>query len=176
MDSFINIRFNAESTERIQKLQALLAQEGISDYAKWLGHPPHITLVRCEDADPNTLIQSAAEFAKAVRKRSIPLVSLSLFTGASPVVWLGPLVTCDFLGDHRWLCERLPCPNHEHYQPDRWFPHITVAAGLDADTAQAAISKLLPLYEPIVAMTESVEVVTFPPAKVVWKHPLRTES
>lgn len=175
MDAFINIRFDAESTSRIQKLQSLLAREGISDYANWLGHPPHITLARCDDADPNILIQCAADFAKSFRRRSIPLVSLSLFTGQSPVLWLGPLVISEFLADHRRLCEQLPWPNHDHYQPDRWVPHATVAAGMDTDAASAAISKLLPIYEPIVAMTESIEVVSFPPAKVVWQHLLRTE-
>ena len=176
MDAFINIRFDAESTGRIQKLQSRLAQEGISDYAKWLGYPPHITLVRCEDSDPELLIRCAADFAESFRRRPIPLVSLSLFTGDSPVLWLGPLITAEFLADHRRLCEQLPRPNHGNYQPDRWVPHATVAAGMDADAAKAAISILLPTYEPIVAMTESLEVVSFPPAQVVWKQLLRVKT
>lgn len=172
MDAFITIRFDAESTARIQKLQSMLAQEGISDYANWLGHPPHITLVRCDAADPSVLTQCADEFAKGFRKRSIPLVSLSLFTGIHPVLWLGPLVTSEFLADHRRLCEQLPLPNHDHYQPDRWVPHTIIAAGMDVGAANAAILKLLPIYEPIVATTEAVEVVSFPPVKVVWQQVL----
>ncbi|MEQ8599385.1 MAG: 2'-5' RNA ligase family protein [Devosia sp.] len=172
MDAFINIRFDTESTRRIQELQSVLADEGISEYASWLGYPPHITLVRCDNADPSILIQSAAELARSFRKRPIPLVSLSLFTGISPVLWLGPLVTSEFLADHRKLCERLPWPNHDHYQPDQWFPHATVAAGMEIAAANAALSKLLPTYEPIVAMTDAVEVVSFPPAKVVWRQEL----
>ena len=173
MDAFITIRFDAESTGRIQELQSLLAKEGISDYADWLGYPPHITFVRCDDAASRLLIQCAGEFAESFRKRSIPLVSLSLFTGNSPVLWLGPLVTSEFLADHRRLCEQLPLPNHDDYQPDRWVPHVTVAAGMDPGAANAAISTLLPIYEPIVAMIEAVEVVSFPPAKVVWRQVLQ---
>lgn len=172
MDAFINIRFDDESTRRIQELQSALAADGISDYASWLGYPPHITLVRCDNADPGILIQSAEELAGTFRKRLIPLVSLSLFTGASPVLWLGPLVTSELLDDHRRLCERLPWTNHDHYQPDQWFPHATVAAGMDVAAANAALSKLLPVFETIVAMTDAVEVVSFPPARTVWRHAL----
>ena len=172
MDAFINILFDAESTRRIQDLQSVLASEGISEYASWLGYPPHITLVRCDNADPSMITESADDLARSFRKRPIPLVSLSLFTGANPVLWLGPLVTSEFLADHRRLCERLPWPNHDHYQPDHWFPHVTVAAGMEIAAANAAISRLLPIYEPIVAMTDAVELVSFPPAKVVWRKAL----
>ena len=38
--------------------------------------------------------------------------------------------------------------------------------------ANAALSKLLPVFEPIVVTTDAVEVVSFPPAKTVWRQTL----
>jgi hypothetical protein len=47
----------------------------------------------------------------------------------------------------------------EHYLPDHWVPHCTLAGGLDADEVESALEVLAGSRVPIVATIESAVVV-----------------
>ena len=169
MAGFINICFDEDETDRIAALQRRLAERGISDYAAWLAYPPHLTLARVDDADPKSLISAAGHLLRQLTRTKIGLGGLSMFGGNEPVVWLAPVPSPTLLDAHRQLCAGLePLYVHEHYRPANWMPHVTLAAGLDRHKAAAAIAALLPEFRPMAVTLSRVEVVSFPPAQVLW--------
>jgi 2'-5' RNA ligase len=171
MAAFINICFDVDTTNRIASFQQTLADSGISDYAAWLGYPPHITLARLDGAQPETLIPAATRVLTQLRTVKIGLGALALFGGNEPVVWIAPVPNLALLDAHRQLCIDLePLSVHEHYRPLSWMPHVTLAAGLDRNKAVAAISALLPDFSPMVVIPSRIEVVSFPPAQVLWSE------
>lgn len=171
MAVFINMCFDDESATHISKLQQVLAEQNISRYAEWLNYAPHITLVRLDDVAPESLIPIAEHFLREVQPITIMLGGLSLFSGSHPVLWLAPVSDMTLLDAHQKLCHALePFSVHEHYQPKKWMPHVTLAAGLDANKAVAAMSVLLPMFKPISVKMARIEVVSFPPAQVLWSE------
>lgn len=169
MAAVINICFNADHTDRISAFQRSLAQQGISDYAARLGYPPHITMVRVDEADPRLLIPAAKGIIAQLHSIRIELNGLALFGGEKPVLWLAPVPNPSLIAAQRQLCSDLePLSVHEQSRSANWTPHVTVAAGLDQGKAVAAISALLPDFGPIAVTPSRVEVVSFPPTMVVW--------
>lgn len=173
MFAVINICFDKDDTDCISALQRSLAQKGISDYGARLGYPPHITMIRVDEADPKLLISAARSLLAQISSIQIELNALALFGGENPVIWLAPVPNPALVSAHRQLCRDLEkLTIHEHSEPAKWMPHVTIAAGLDQSQAVAGISLLLPSFAQMAVVPSRVEVVTFPPAKVVWSETL----
>nr|WP_319513791.1 2'-5' RNA ligase family protein [uncultured Cohaesibacter sp.] len=169
MTSYINILFGDEGSKKIVALQKLLSDKGISNYANWLGYPPHMSLARIDNVDAQDLIPVVESFQKRLSLTEISLAGLATFTGNKQVVWIAPVPDINLLIAHQQLCDSLESIRiHENYQPTNWVPHITLAAGLTEDATVAALSALVSKFDQITVAIEKVELVTFPPAQVVW--------
>ena len=173
MATYVNLCFDDVGTQQIASLQKKLSDEGISDYADWLNYPPHLTLARFDDVE-FFLLEHALEWIQvSYAPSAIELSSIGMFAGAQPVVWLAPAVNTPLLETHKELCYRVrPFEPHPNYQPERWTPHVTLAAGLEPERAVAATTALLPIFQPITAMPTRVEIVTFPPASIERSYPI----
>ena len=122
-------------------------------------HVPHISLVVAERIE-------VGEWLGPLRE--------GWFSGLPAPVELGPVATFPdggwvFLGvdgvdrsAHRRLVASLGddlTDPWEHYLPDHWVPHCTLAGGLDADEVEAALELLAGCRLPISATIESAAVV-----------------
>jgi 2'-5' RNA ligase len=121
-------------------------------------HMPHISLVVAERIEVGAWLSALRE---------------GWFTGPSAAIRLGPVGTFPegwvYLGvegldrsAHRRLIASLGdavTDPWEHYLPDQWLPHCTLAGGLDAGQMEAAIEVLAGSGLPIVGTVDSVAVV-----------------
>jgi 2'-5' RNA ligase len=101
----------------------------------------------------------------------IYLEGVSLFAGASPVLWLAPASNSALLSLHNQLHAALaPHVVDRHYLPGRWIPHVTLAEGLDWARALEAIATILPVFSPIEGRLDRIEIVRFPPVTVIFSE------
>jgi 2'-5' RNA ligase len=169
MSGYINFCFDDVGSSQVASMQQALADRDISHFAAWLNYPPHLSLVRVDDEDPELLVPAARRFVEKVSQREMWLAGLSLFGGQEPVIWLVPVPDIALLAAHQELCQDLsPLEVHTLYQTGIWMPHVTLAADLDTNRAVAGISALLPAFKPFPVTLNRVEVVLYPPAEVIW--------
>ena len=133
--------------------------------------------VRLDGFEPEDLIPAAKQLLPLLAAISIELSGLAIFPGAEPVLWLAPAPSVSLLQAHRRLCSDLaPMVVHDHYRPDLWMPHVTLAARLDQRAAVAAVFELVPAMGPTSGKVAALEVVSFPPARVVWRGPVADQQ
>src|SRR5262249_62395760 len=125
-------------------LSRLLAGRGLPGYRDRLGYPPHVTLVRCEDLDRDPALHVLQRFAAQLAPHPIRLEALSFFADDCSVLWLAPAFDPALRASQKRLYADLApflfAPLHS--EPKSWVPHVTVAAGLNAGAASAAMTLL----------------------------------
>jgi len=164
---------DSASSDRIAGLQNLLAQQGISHYAKALGYKPHISLFSFTDQSPQDAISAATDISNCHFPMRITFDAIALFPGQNPVLWLAPIPSALLLSLHEKLHTALASLSTSRYfKPTHWTPHLTLAEGLTQANAPQAIATILPSFSPIECIFDSIEVVTFRPPKLVWRAPL----
>lgn len=99
----------------------------------------------------------------------LTLTHLGFFASPVPVLFLAPTVTFDLLEAQALAVTGLRrLPLRPHFALGDWVPHVTLAQGFaDASRALAALG---PIDLPIEAIIEAVELVAFPPARVVARY------
>jgi 2'-5' RNA ligase len=166
MPTALTLALDQEGRETFDDFWAALDGLGIGDPSRRLDHPAHLTLaVVAED------IEEMEEAALALpAPRSLRLTHLGLFTMPSEVLFLAPLVTAELLETQRRAVAALEGYTlHEHSRPGAWVPHVTLAHLVFGARDLHAFGRIdLPLDVGIAA----VELVSFPPAWVVARHPL----
>jgi len=170
MSTYICICFDHEATGQIAAMQRRLEMGGVSDYARRVGYPPHLTLLGVdEDQETDKIVSSAKAFADNWQPGQITLSAFGVFAAPESVLWLAPVPDASLLMAHRALSRTLePLTIEENYRPGRWMPHVTLAEGLKHDQVNAAMDILAPQFKPIMAKPDRVEVVPFPPDRVIW--------
>jgi 2'-5' RNA ligase len=171
MHVVITLCMDASSSDRVASLQRLLAERGISDYANRLGYKPHLSLLRFDNLEPEVVLPIVSRLAANIPSLPISLEGVALFAGASPALWLVPVANTALLSLHSHLHAALAQHvAHDHYQPDHWMPHVTLAEGLDHAGATNAIAAILPVFSPIKGRLDKIEIVCFPPVTVIWSE------
>jgi len=116
----ITFCMDASSSARVATLQQLLANRGISDYARRLGYGPHLSLLSYDNLEPEAVLPTVSRLAPNMPSLPISLQGVALFAGASPVLWLAPIANAAPLSLHGRLHAALaPHVAHCHYQPGR---------------------------------------------------------
>ena len=166
----VTFRLDRVAAEQVDRLSRLLAERGISRYRDRLGYPPHVTLVRREDLERDPALRVLRRFAAQLAPHPIRLEALSCFPDDRSVLWLAPAFDAElrilqqrlYTDLAPFLCEPMHC------EPRSWVPHITLAAGLSAGEASAAMTLLSPESQPIAGVLDRIELVRFPPVEVEW--------
>ncbi|MBU8538145.1 2'-5' RNA ligase family protein [Falsiroseomonas tokyonensis] len=142
------------------------AEAALARLGKRLVYPPHITLLRAEDAAEAAL----ARAMPTVEAAPVDLVfaSFGLFPGPPVFLFLAPVVTPALLALHMALAAAVPDRVlHPHVRPGAWVPHATLAEGaVDLDAALARWTG------PIAARGLALELVRFPPPVVLARRDL----
>jgi 2'-5' RNA ligase len=93
---------------------------------------PHFTYHVAEHYEVEQIEPALKRFASALQCFTVKTAGLGVFTGANPVVYI-PVVRSPQLAEfHRKLWEQLGDAGLgvvNHYRPDDWVPHITLAYG-----------------------------------------------
>lgn len=136
-------------------------------------YPPHVTLAILQgDETESVAVAAAARLATGWSAQPLSLAGLGLFPGPPAVLFLLPVVTPLLLARHGELLALLPeAALHPHSRSDAWVPHVTLAADL-VDPA-AAFGRLGALPLPLPALLDRLEVIRFPPARILATRTLR---
>jgi 2'-5' RNA ligase len=157
---------------KISAMYKVLSDRGISHDQIELKYPPHITLAVLDDrADCEQLIRVFSATTIGWSAVSVPLVGYGVFPGMPSTLWVCAGMTSDLLKRQLTLCRTIPNDLlREHYRPDRWVPHVTLAK--DLSDASAALAAVQSLELPAQATCGEINLIHFRPPRVLWKRAL----
>jgi 2'-5' RNA ligase len=158
---------------KISSMYKVLSDRGISHDQVKLAYAPHITLAIFDDrADLNQIIRLLSLTTSSWSPISVPLIGYAIFSGTPSTLCVCAGMTSDLFQRHSNLCSAIPgeLPLREHYQPDRWFPHVTLAK--DLSDPVAALAAVLALELPPHATCAELNLIHFRPARVLWEKRL----
>lgn len=163
MPTALTLALDEEGRGRVGALWKVVDDQGLGDPRRRLGHPPHLTLaVVAEDAVKADLALPSP--------RSLRITHLGLFTAPEMVLFLAPLVTPGLLEAQRRAVAALDGYTLlEDWRPDAWVPHVTLAHRV---SGASDFHHLGPIPLPFELGIAAVELVAFPPAQVLARHPI----
>lgn len=169
----VTLLLDEQAASKVSAMYEALSKLNISHDQINLGYPPHVTLAILDDgADPGELIKIVSSIAQGWQSSSLTFVGFGVFPGKPSTLWLCPVMTSQLFRRHSELCAALPLSSlGDHYFPDRWVPHLTLAKDL-SDSA-AAISAVRDLELPLNVDLIEANLIHFRPPKVIWRLPLQ---
>ncbi|WP_424810654.1 2'-5' RNA ligase family protein [Roseococcus sp. YIM B11640] len=158
----LTLRLDAAAEARVESLQARLDAAGIGHPSLRLGHPPHITLA--------VAAQEPRRIALTPPPRlRLRLAHPGLFAAPERVLFLSPLATPELMVLQARAAEMLGAFGlHPHFARGAWVPHVTLAR--DVPSFDAALDALSPLELPLEAEVAALELVAFPPARILARR------
>lgn len=98
-----------------------------------LGYPPHITLTRYPEIEPDRLIEATKAF-EGEEAISLSFDRIGVFDADPLVMWLSPQRDRRLLDLHAKAHEVVdPALCDSHYRPQQWTPHLTIAMSIPAE-------------------------------------------
>lgn len=179
MAQAVTLRLDGSGCGRVEALWRALATRGVDDSRLTLGYAPHVTLAVFPDEVPvGELTEALRALARSFGPVPLRFYGYGVFPGhgGPDVVWLSPMPTDRLRALQTALCVTLhgrkPMP---HWEPATWVPHVTLAEG--PGVAARALEALCPLWDgPFAASCDRVELVRFPPVRVLEGLPLDGEA
>lgn len=163
----VTLTMNEQAAGEIAGLFRRLAEAGVARDMLDLGYPPHLTLGTWTD-QPEALGTLLAETAANHGTIETTLTAFGVFPAPIPVLWLAPASSTALLNLHRMLHAGTPL-SHPHYRPDAWVPHVTLSTG---GNTTDGLHVLQDIALPIPVRFEALEIVSFPPARVIGRYAL----
>ena len=165
----ITLRLDDEAAGIVDGLRARLTDADLILDATEPTYPPHVTIAIAAERP------EAARLC-ALHKRLIPsapirvaIVGISLFAGTPVYCWLVPTPGAALLAANRAALDVLVGLTIDpHYGDSGWQPHVTLAVLSDSATAARAVAIVHPHLRPIGASLDRLELVSFPPSRIVW--------
>jgi 2'-5' RNA ligase len=125
----LELYLDPDASRRVRTLWAALEADGVPTVATLMDglHRPHVSLAVADQLEP----QAVAEALDGLS--AVPPVRLAFhFAGQflGRVLWLGPAPSASLLTHQSTVYERLSAAGVEvsdHYRPQRWVPHTTLA-------------------------------------------------
>lgn len=118
-----------KSISKISSIAKLISKDNLSDYM-FDFIQPHISLGIFKDITPDEIEEKLKTFCKGLNEMKLILSGIGLFPTNENVIFLAPVMTKELLNVHsrfsEIFCDVKPSMN-EHYFPDNWVPHCTLA-------------------------------------------------
>jgi hypothetical protein len=166
---------DAEAEATLGALSETLAGiPGLATVRK-LGDVHHISLAIYDDPPLEQFVPALAAFAETLTPLEVRLASIGLFADITNVVFLGVVVTEALLASHRRAHAALGAFREacwEHYLPEAWFPHVSLALNATNAAAQAATATLLAQRAPSTVRIEGLRLIRFGPVHSVYQRAL----
>lgn len=129
MVAALEIYPDPDAMRRIRNLWAALDAEGVQSVGSLMRglHAPHLSLAVADELTPD-VVEEALDGLAVVPPLSLTFQFVGQFLGR--VLWLGPAPSASLLAHQSTVYERLSAAGVEvsdHYRPQRWVPHTTLA-------------------------------------------------
>ena len=133
-----------------------------------LDYPPHVTFAIYEDILPADLFATAQEVFANVPALSIEFSDIGHFPNETLVLWARPADDRVLRQMHRAVHDDIdPSLCHEHYRPDHWQPHCTIAMSIPAASTTQALEWAARKRLGFSVTFDAVDCLSFPPVKVI---------
>lgn len=167
----INLRASGDATpywELVERAAALEVEPTIHA----LDYPPHITLAKYADADPQEL-QAVVTDLSAMRPLKISFDRIGAFDSGSLILWASPKPHEGLLDLHNQVHTRIdPGRCKPPYRPDNWTPHCSIALRVADHHREAANRMRAADFTPFVLTFDVVDCVSSPPIAVIAERAL----
>jgi len=172
----VTLPLDDAAAAHVRRMWSALSEQAGADDAIRLGYEPHITLAVLPDALPVADVEHAAcRAAASWTVLPVALAGFGIFPGATPVIWVAPIVTADLLAIHASLhADLAPLPVDPHYRPGFWMPHVTLSQEGMSSTARMIEIASSVWHGPISAYLKRIELVRFRPVKVLRSQVLQS--
>lgn len=143
-----------------------------------LGYRPHITLARYATAEAPKLIRAMTAF-ESESAFSLAFDRIEMFDTEPLILWLSPRHDQRLLDAHARLHAVLKPESalcDPNYRPERWRPHLTIAAAIEASQRDRALELV---SEPFAAFTltfDLADCVSWPPLSILQTRRLATRG
>jgi 2'-5' RNA ligase len=157
---------------KVSAMYKALSDRNISHDQVILSYPPHLTLAVLDDtANVRELENVVSEVTQDWRTWPVSFAGFGLFPGKPWTLWLCPVTTSKLLEQQATLCSALPSTKlRDHYLPDRWVPHVTLAKDVSQPTTALAAVQSLDL--PPETKFMKIQLIHFRPPTVIWQKTL----
>ena len=144
MDGVVSL-LDTQHTRIVESLWVELENEfGLS--SRYVPRIAHFSYQIAETYNVKRLGAALEQFALGQRPFCVRTTGLALFTGASPVLYIPVVRNPELTRLHTALWQAIEDTGtgvSEHYHPDQWMPHITLAQGdLSSDNLPQIVRQL----------------------------------
>ncbi|TXI11489.1 MAG: 2'-5' RNA ligase family protein, partial [Rhizobium sp.] len=121
-----------------------------------------------QDVAVPAIVAAARKAFANVRPLSVEFSGIDHFPNEMLVLWARPTDERVLKRIHRAIHGEIdPALCHEHYRPDRWQPHCTVAMKIPASAAERALAWAKATPAGFTLVFDVVDCVSFPPVEII---------
>jgi 2'-5' RNA ligase len=133
-----------------------------------LNYPPHLTLAVCQEFDADRLGEALEGVFRTRSTVTIAFAGIGYFQNEFLVLWVRPIPDDALVQLHAALHRKIDSTFcHEHYRPDNWAPHCTIAAKVPKAKSAAAIKWANENRMQFSVNFDAVDCVRFPPVEIL---------
>jgi len=141
----LELYLDPDASRRVRNLWAALDAEGVQSVGSMMRglHWPHVSLSVADELKPD-VVEEALDGLVITPPLSLTFQFVGQFLGR--VLWLGPAPSTSLLSHQSTVYERLSAAGIEvwdHYRPQRWVPHTTLAMRVPNPVMGNAIRRCL---------------------------------
>ena len=167
MGGAISICANNSTREKIVSLWREAGRFENNPSMLALNYPPHFTFAIYDEIVQEELHQAARMAVAGLEPVRVTFKRINYFDVSPLVLWASPEKTEQLEDIHHTIHTHLAASKcREHYLPDRWVPHCTLAVDIKDDKRRAALEFAWKDFDPFEVIFDSVECVSFPPVVV----------
>ena len=159
----VELMLDPDGDAAVRGLWAVLEGVGVPSLATATHgrHVPHVSLTVCDELDVEGAAAALAEAAETRGAIDLILSFPGVFPGPPPVVFAGVVSTDDLLGIQHMARKAIsPYASSvwDHYLPNRWVPHCTLAMPVDPAMVGEAVEAVLGAGLPITARATAIGI------------------
>lgn len=135
---------------------------------------PHITLAIYDEINHPKSKEKIEEFASKFNNMSLVFSHVGFIKSKMKTVFAAPVVTNSLLEYHRQFHDHFKndgVNSWEHYLPENWIPHCTLAFDVAEEKVGQALSICTKLDFPIEITTSSIGIMEFEPVREIYRIP-----
>ena len=130
-------------------------------------YPPHITLAVLPEVNAGAVWPKVKAVPAGAASLQLSFGAIRAFTVPSLVLWAAPEHSACLTDWHSRLHERLdPAACHDHYRPENWVPHCTLATEIKNELKESALGLVSERIEPFQVVFDRFECVSLAPVKL----------
>lgn len=170
----IELFFDPAADARIRGIWERLASPGRPSMAA-AGSRPHVSLVVCDAVEVRAAEELLERFAVETERFPISFGRVGVFPGEGAVLYLAPDPDARLQEVQRVFSAgfgRIADGLWEHYQPEAWVPHCTLASGIGSSALAEMMERSRSFDLPMDAVVCEMGLVESRPVRLLGSFPL----